>query len=98
AESSDQNNNSPHCVQLKIELEPKESKGFTICGYLPSQIKWTNVLWLAFIHTLAVIGYVYVSLYPVKFWSVWWTIFLGLFGGFGVSVGAHRLWAHRAFK
>lgn len=97
--TADQNNNDRRCVQLKIEVLPdSSSKGLRIFGYRPSEIKWTNVIWLLFIHTLAVIGYVYVSLYPVKFWSVWWTIFLGLLGGFGVSVGAHRLWAHRSYK
>lgn len=88
--------------QLTIEIEPEKDEEkrvlFTIFGYRPSQIKWTNVIWLAFTHTLAVFAYIHVSLNPVKFWTVLWTVILGLFGGFGVSVGAHRLWAHRAFK
>ncbi|XP_075590113.1 delta(9)-fatty-acid desaturase fat-6-like isoform X1 [Dermatophagoides farinae] len=70
----------------------------TIFGYRPEQIKWTNVLWLLFTHSLLVIGYVYVSLYPVKFFTVPWIALLGVAGGFGVSIGAHRLFAHRSFK
>ncbi|KAI2807410.1 hypothetical protein BLOT_005345 [Blomia tropicalis] len=97
----DNNNNNVNFISINIETnrnEQPKSKGFTIFGYRLSQIKWTNVIWLLFIHTLAVIGYIYLTLYPVKFWSVWWAILLALFGGFGVSVGAHRLWAHRSFK
>ena len=71
---------------------------FTIFGYRPEQIKWTNVIWLLFTHTLLIIGYVYVSLYPVKFFTVPWIAMLGVAGGFGVSIGAHRLFAHRSFK
>ena len=107
--SNEQNNdNNTKCsqnVNVNIDFNSKQPKknlkqpkSFTIFGYHLSQIKWFNVIWLMFIHSLAVIGYVYLSLYPVKFWSVWWTILLALFGGFGVSVGAHRLWAHKSFK
>ena len=106
------NNRQSQFIQLQIEVVTENGQKscklpsssntsksrFTIFGYAPSQIKWLNVLWLAFIHLLALVGYAYLALYPVKFWSVWWTIFLGLISGFGVSVGAHRLWAHKSFK
>lgn len=80
-----------------IDYDKKRGR-ITIFGYRPSQIKWTNVIWLLFTHTLAVFAYVYVSLYPVKLFTIPWIVFLGVAGGFGVSIGAHRLWAHRSFK
>lgn len=68
--NADRNNNSHH-VQLQIDYDAKESKQFTIFGYGVRQIKWTNVVWLFFIHTLAITGWIYAALFPVKFWTVW---------------------------
>lgn len=82
----------------KKKKKKKSRRPFTLFGYEPSKIKWTNLCWLVFFHLLALVGYIYVSLYPVKFWTVWWIIFLGACAGFGVGVGAHRLFAHKSFK
>lgn len=112
--TSDKNNNNGLNGQLTIAIDPEKADAeaaaaefaevlekkprFTLFGYRVSQIKWTNLTWLIFIHALAIVAYVHCSLYPVKFWTVFWTVSLSIFGGMGVSVGAHRLWAHRAFK
>lgn len=60
-------------------------------------IKWLNVVAIIVVHL--------VGLYGLIFWSLnmnWktyiWGYILGLIGGFGVTAGAHRLWAHRAYK
>lgn len=73
-------------------------KGFTIFGYRPSQIRWFNVIWLAQLHVLAVVGYIYVSLNPVQFFTAFWTVVYGLAAGISMGCGAHRLWAHKSYK
>jgi len=86
--------------QQKIDIEEKcdSNSGCTCFGYKPSQIKWTNVFWLTFIHILAVYAFIHAFLEPVKLLTVLFTVALSVGSGFGVSVGAHRLWAHRSFK
>src|SRR5262249_45896544 len=74
------------------------TKKFKIFGYELNQIKWTNVIWLIIIHGLAIYAYIHALVSPVKVWTLAFVSAIGLFSGFGMSVGAHRLWAHRSFK
>lgn len=74
------------------------SKKFKIFGFDYDQIKWTNVIWLLVIHSLAVWAYVHALVSPVKVWTLVFVSAIAAFSGFGMSVGAHRLWAHRSFK
>lgn len=81
----------------EVTTDEKPSK-FTIFGYKPSQIKWSNVIWLTVIHCLAAYGYVHVCTNPIKFLTFVWAIIVSTGSGFGMSVGGHRLWSHRTFK
>ena len=49
-------------------------------------------------HLTAIFGYAYAVINGIKLYTLLWTVFLGLASGFGMSVGAHRFWAHRSFK
>ena len=63
-----------------------------------SKVKWSNVVVLLTIHILAVVGYVYNCTHDIKLHTVAFVAAIGLFSGLSMSVGAHRLWAHRSFK
>ena len=71
---------------------------FTILGYRPSRIKWSNVIFLFVMHVLAVYGYFYAIFNPVHLFTVIFVFILSSASGFGMSVGGHRYWSHRTFK
>lgn len=100
------NNINEHC-HLNLEIPIKHDKNINdehpcghwfLCGFRWSQVKWTNVLWLVVLHSAFLVSYGYVFMVPVKFNTVVWCIFTSVFSGFGMSVGAHRLWAHKSFR
>lgn len=92
--------------QSNIGTNEKESdeearfvlRNYLLCGFKWQQIKWSNVVWLVVLHTLFTWGYAHCLLRPVKLQSVIWTVLGSVFSGFGMSVGAHRLWAHCSFE
>jgi stearoyl-CoA desaturase (delta-9 desaturase) len=81
-------------------MEPalNASKRFKVFGFEYTQIKWTNVIWLIIIHGLTVWAYIHALVSPVKVWTLVFVSAIAALSGFGMSVGAHRLWAHRSFK
>jgi len=56
----------------------------TIFGHKPSEIKWTNVIWLTILHVAAIYGYVHGLLNPVRFLTVWFVSLLSQFSGLGM--------------
>lgn len=60
-------------------------------------IVWRNVIAFAYIHAAAVYG-LYLALTTAKFASFITAIGIGILSGVGVTAGAHRLWAHKAYK
>ena len=61
-----------------------------------AEIVWINVILMIFLHLMALFGLV---LFPqLKFLTMIWVIFCHFFGGAGITMGAHRLWAHRSYK
>ncbi|RWS03008.1 stearoyl-CoA desaturase 5-like protein, partial [Dinothrombium tinctorium] len=62
-----------------------------------AKIVWKNVFLFAILHTSLIYG-----LFALIFIKPWKTILFafvyGVFGGLGVTAGAHRLWSHRAYK
>merc|ERR1712071_322796 len=61
------------------------------------EIVWRNVLVFVYLHIAAVYGG-YLMLTAAKWYPVAWAVWLHLYGGFGITGGAHRLWAHRSYK
>jgi len=74
------------------------STGYTFFGYKASQLKWINIFWLTLLHSLAIYAYIYAIFVPAKLQTILFSIVLAIHSGFGASVGAHRLYAHRSFK
>jgi len=61
------------------------------------EIVWRNVMVFVYLHVAAVYG-LYLLVTVAKWPTVAFTVWLHLFGGFGITGGAHRLWAHRSYK
>lgn len=61
------------------------------------QIVWRNVIAFVYIHAAAVYG-LYLVFTSAKFASFLTAISIGILSGVGITAGAHRLWAHKAYK
>ncbi|CAG0919664.1 unnamed protein product, partial [Notodromas monacha] len=61
------------------------------------EIVWRNVLLFLSLHLSAPIGLV-MTVTHAKLATTFFAINLMFWSGFGVTAGAHRLWAHRAYK
>lgn len=72
---------------------------------LPSQVPvkrelklvWRNIILFVYLHIAAVYG-MYLMLTSAKLATIAFAIILYQMGGLGITAGAHRLWAHRAYK
>lgn len=62
-----------------------------------SGIVWRNVFLFVLLHIVYVAGVTHL-LYQ-KLWSSWiFGYWYSIFGGIGITCGAHRLWSHRSYK
>ncbi|CAI4227125.1 unnamed protein product [Auanema sp. JU1783] len=60
-------------------------------------IVWRNVALFAALHFGAGIG-IYQMFTVAKWQTLAFMFFLHIFGGLGITAGAHRLWSHRSYK
>jgi len=72
----------------------------SVTGQVPMpkmRVRWRNVALFAALHVGAIVG-----LYQLVFLAQWktiiWTMVLYHVYGLGITMGAHRLWAHRSYK
>lgn len=64
---------------------------------VPTVIVWRNVILFVYLHIASVYG-IYLMITDAM-WKTWlWAYCLYILSGMGVTAGAHRLWAHRAYK
>lgn len=61
------------------------------------RIVWRNVIIFTYLHLAALYG-VYLSFTSAKWMTLLFAFTLYVLGGLGITAGAHRLWAHRAYK
>lgn len=61
------------------------------------RIVWRNAIAFAYLHIGALYG-LYLAFTGYKFVTFLWTFFVGVTASVGITAGAHRLWAHRAYK
>ncbi|CAH2108184.1 unnamed protein product [Euphydryas editha] len=61
------------------------------------KIVWRNVILVTLLHTGAVYG-AYLFLTKAMWATRLFAVFLYLCSGLGITAGAHRLWAHKAYK
>ncbi|XP_047357293.1 acyl-CoA Delta-9 desaturase-like isoform X2 [Vespa velutina] len=61
------------------------------------KIVWRNVIAFLYLHISALYG-LYMCFTVAKLITVIYTFLIGFVAGFGVTAGAHRLWAHKSYK
>lgn len=62
------------------------------------RLKWSNIFYLTILHIAFVFGCIRAATHPVKAYTAAAAVAIGFLSGIGMSVGAHRYWAHRSFK
>ncbi|CAK1540458.1 unnamed protein product [Leptosia nina] len=62
------------------------------------QIVWRNVLAFIYLHVGTLYGLYLIFTGQAKIVTVFFGIFFAITSAMGVTAGAHRLWAHRAYK
>ncbi|XP_063925279.1 acyl-CoA Delta-9 desaturase-like [Zophobas morio] len=62
------------------------------------KIVWPNVLVLFLYHYFAILGIYYIFSLQIKLGTVLFMFLLGRVAGLGITMGAHRLWCHKAYK
>ncbi|KAK9504999.1 hypothetical protein O3M35_009156 [Rhynocoris fuscipes] len=63
-----------------------------------SHIIWSRVISIVILHILAVYSLFYILFNGAHPLSFIWGFMIGIMGGFGVTVGCHRLWTHKTYK
>lgn len=84
--------------QDDFDLEEVDQPAPASGGYPVRRIKWLNLLWLIVLHCAFVWALTHLCTNQILFYTGLWAAFTSMFSGFGMSVGAHRLWAHRSFQ
>ncbi|XP_028032405.1 stearoyl-CoA desaturase 5-like [Bombyx mandarina] len=62
------------------------------------QIVWRNVFAFIYLHAATLYGIYLMFTGKVKLWTVLFAVSFTLLSAVGITAGAHRLWAHRAYK
>jgi stearoyl-CoA desaturase (delta-9 desaturase) len=84
-------------IRFKSQAADPEDKPTPVQTY-KLQIVWRNVILFSFLHAGALYGaYLFITL-KVRLATMVFALLLHLAGGFGITCGAHRLWAHRSYK
>uniref|UniRef100_A0A1B6EKR5 Fatty acid desaturase domain-containing protein n=1 Tax=Cuerna arida TaxID=1464854 RepID=A0A1B6EKR5_9HEMI len=61
------------------------------------RLLWLNIIFISLFHLIALYTVIF-DVYKLKVISIIYGYIVGQIGGFGVTGGAHRLWAHRSYK
>uniref|UniRef100_U5EY18 Putative fatty acid desaturase n=1 Tax=Corethrella appendiculata TaxID=1370023 RepID=U5EY18_9DIPT len=69
---------------------------------IPGKLKvknfvWRNIIAFIYLHTAALYG-LYLAITSAKIITFLFAYVLAVFGGLGITAGAHRLWAHKSYK
>ncbi|KAL0274799.1 UNVERIFIED_CONTAM: hypothetical protein PYX00_002838 [Menopon gallinae] len=86
----------------KVSSSPEENRsnrdGHEDEEHYEWNICWRNVLAFLYLHVTAVYGLFLLLTGHVMLYTFVWNISLGIFAALGVTAGAHRLWAHKAYS
>ena len=61
--------------------------------YSEGRVNWPMVLYISLIHIVGLVSLTYVP--KASYATLAWSLLLWPVSGFGITVGAHRLWSHR---
>lgn len=62
------------------------------------QIVWRNVIAFTYLHLGSLYAIYILCTQGMRMYTVLWSVVLALISAFGITGGAHRLWAHRSYK
>ncbi|XP_054002310.1 acyl-CoA Delta-9 desaturase-like isoform X2 [Hylaeus anthracinus] len=91
-EYEEKKNDDRHVEEIVESFKLSKGRALT-----ETPIIWENVIGMAALHALAIYGFVQ-GYRDAKFWTWMWHIGIDLFIGYGITAGAHRLWAHRCYS
>jgi len=81
----------------ELKFEPKEIyNGLKTLDW--SKVVWRNVILFVVLHSYALFGLYLCITGQTKILTLVFTVLLYWAGGLGITMGAHRLWAHKSFK
>ncbi len=63
-----------------------------------NEVIWSNVFIIGGLHVAALYSMYLFAIGEIKWQNIFVSSLFGFFSAIGVTIGAHRLWAHRAFK
>lgn len=66
-------------------------------SYFEAPLVWRNIIAFVYLHMGFLYG-LYLALTAAKGSTVLMAFILGMFGAFGITAGAHRLWSHRSYN
>ncbi|KAL5232757.1 hypothetical protein ACI65C_000167 [Semiaphis heraclei] len=89
---------APHTPPTQIVRRPSKPKTEEAqqAGY-KWQIVWRNVIGFVILHSIAVYGFYLLFFGHVQIKTVLFMYVVAACSGLGITVGAHRLWAHRCY-
>ncbi|XP_047532043.1 acyl-CoA Delta-9 desaturase-like [Vanessa atalanta] len=102
--SHNNNNGVTDSCDIKPESEIDDYKNIIITKKIGTdysykhKIVWKNAIGFIFLHTLALWGLWLFATGSIKFTTYLWTAILMFTSTEGVTIGAHRLFAHKSFK
>eukprot|EP00092_Neocalanus_flemingeri_P070352 GFUD01086334.1.p1 GENE.GFUD01086334.1~~GFUD01086334.1.p1 ORF type:complete len:341 (-),score=74.27 GFUD01086334.1:156-1178(-) len=87
---------SGHASESDEALEYKENEQTGEVEPYKTEIVWQNIVKFVILHALAFYSLTYL---PLISWKMWlFLLFSFQFSGAGITMGAHRLWAHKTYK
>ena len=63
-----------------------------------SKVVWRNVILFVLLHSYSVYGLYLCASGQTRWQTMVFSVILYWFGGLGITMGAHRLWAHKSYK
>ena len=86
-----------HLHDRELKIRPKEIYN-DLKNLDYSKVVWRNVILFILLHIYTVYG-IYLALSGHTKWeTLLFSLTLYWFGGLGITMGAHRLWAHKSYK
>jgi len=64
--------------------------------YKAGNMNWPSIIYISLVHTVAVVGLTKLTACSLE--TLLWAFVLWPISGFGITVGAHRLWSHRSYE
>lgn len=83
--------------ELSVEATGRSDVSSASQKHQPLDIVWRNVVLFAYLHASAVYG-LYLAFVDTQWRTLLFALLLHLYGGLGITAGAHRMWAHKSYK